>query len=79
MKSTYCPSEDDWYRISMLIEMREDGAVVYQSTIDHEFPLLDKDRLHLCIEDSILIYDGVEEIAWNEVAREYANIESAKP
>ena len=77
--STYCPSENDWYRISMLIEMREDGAVVYQSTIDHEFPLLDRDRLHLCIEDNILINDGVEEIAWDAVAREYANIESAKP
>ena len=77
--STYCPSENDWYRISMLIEMREDGAVVYQSRIDHEFPLLDRDRLHLCIEDNILINDGVEEIAWDAVAREYANIDSAKP
>jgi len=70
----FIPTSDQWHTISMLVSMSSTGSVVYQTTLDREFPKLDRDLLHLCIEDSIFIEDGYEDIAWDEVEQLYAKM-----
>ena len=63
-----------------LIDIRDDGAIRYQSCIRTQYPDLDMDRLLMAVEDHTACYeDGSEIILWDGVLCEMMGEDTIRP
>ena len=60
-----------------LVWIRSDGTVVYDSRVEMEFPSVNVERLHRCIEDNVVLHEDfdVDDIDWPNVIEDYMKSE----
>ena len=55
-----------------LIDVRQsDGAIIWKSIIDRDYPDIDIQELLWCAEDNLFIEDGEDKIAWEATIKLY--------